>query len=112
MNNWDDKKRAREDEYFHREEQTKVKKIRTKKERAAIREIEGKEIFASLKKIKSPITGAKMFKATVTDEDFLDCPEEKTLLISYKTLRKIMRTVEDDDIHTLDTWRTFLDDHY
>lgn len=110
--NWDDKKRAREEEYFHREEKDKVEKLRDEKEKLATHEVEGQEIFAPLKKVSSPITGASMFKSTVTDEDFLDCPEEKTMMISYKTLRKIMRNAEDGDKHFTDTWRTFLDSHH
>lgn len=105
---WDEMKRVREEEYFHKQEQEQLQKLKEQGEKKPNLQDKGLESIAAFSKGKSPLTGASFYKASVSGSTILDCPEEETLLLSYKTILKIIDAAEAQDKNTIHAWQHFL----
>lgn len=95
-NAWDDMRRVREEEYFVREEATKLETLKEKIENSESERVEATELLAAMQKGTSPVSGATMFNVTVAGHHVLDCPHEGTLLMTYEALEEILDDLEPE----------------
>ena len=105
---WDDLKRVREEEYFIKEEREKLNKLRDKLAEDNAYIIKTKEAISKFERGFSPISGASFFKSHVHGHDFLDCPEEGSVLMTYDTLKAIIRAAELRAEDVINAWDKYL----
>tara|TARA_R110000868_G_scaffold262401_2_gene521135 strand:+ start:115991 stop:116356 length:366 start_codon:yes stop_codon:yes gene_type:complete len=106
---WDDMKRVREEEYFHKQEIVKKDSLKNKISQEETRHKQAQEKLEGFKKGDSPITGAPFFKAIVQGHIILDCPEDDMILLSHSTLLAVMETLQKGDKQAINAWKAFLD---
>ncbi|MFT7144640.1 MAG: hypothetical protein ACI9TY_001681 [Alphaproteobacteria bacterium] len=106
---WDDMKRVREDEYFHKQEKEKTSGLKNALDAVNERHAIAQEKLAGFKKGNSPITGAPFFKARVQGHNILDCPEDEMMIISYASFLNVMETLQKDDKQAINAWKAFLE---
>lgn len=105
---WDDMKRVREEEYFHKEEQRKIQEMKKKVlESQQTRDI-ARERITAFGKGQSPLTGSSIYKANISETPVLDCPEEGTIMMSYECLKTLLKAAQSGEQNTLNAWNTFL----
>lgn len=105
---WDDMKRVRESEFFHREEQEKKRHMQQERDDALARLEKTNQSLENYQRGFSPLQGASMFRSTVAGQHFLDCPEEGVVLMSYSTLLHLISAARKSDSDVVDGWDRFI----
>lgn len=105
---WDAMKRAREEEYFLKEERAKVSALKARQDEARAFLEKTHQVIRGFNRGFSPISGGSMFRAHVGDDVVLDCPEEGVLTLPYDTLEKLLAEAKKPQSDLLDKWREYL----
>lgn len=106
---WDNLKKAREEEYFLKDEREKIAALRAKREAALEFIAETKNKMATFERGFSPVRGKNMFRATVAGNLVLDCPEEGTLTMTYDVLETILKEAKKTESELLTKWAQFVE---
>lgn len=105
---WDEMKRIREDEYFHKQEQEQLKKLKEKAINPEANVDRGLEVIRAFTTGKSPLSGGSLYQATVAGVPIIDCPEEQVVTLSYQTLKNLIeKSQQNEDTH-IGAWNIFL----
>lgn len=105
---WNEMKRAREEEYFLKEEREKIRAHKAKRDEARAFLARTHDVINNFERGFSPISGGSMFRAYIGDDVVLDCPEEGTLTLPYDTLEKLLKTAGNPESDLLEKWRQYL----
>lgn len=104
----DQLKVAKEEEFFHKQQQAQLQALRERMFEQEEYAREAQEKFKSFKEGHSPVTGAKLFKARVGESIVLDCPEEGAMMLTYDSLMNLVQAAQEGDSETLKLWQAFL----
>jgi len=108
---WDDLKRVREEEHFIKEETQKLKSLKADIHAKETQKEDDKNVFSSFQKGSSALTGSPLYKMTVAGETVIDCPEEKSITMSYHTLQEIIECLQDGNASAINAWKAFIKEH-
>lgn len=106
---WDEMKRVREEEFFHKDEIEKKERLKEKLKALEARVAKTNEKLESFTKGESPITGALLIKAHVHGHVFLDCPEDEMVMIGHASLLSLIESLQNDDKQAMNAWKAFLE---
>ena len=106
---WDNLKKAREEEYFLKDEREKIAALKAQREAALEFITLTKEKIAEFERGFSPIRGKNMFRANIAGDQVLDCPEEGTLTITYDVLEKLLKEARKAESDVLVKWEQFVE---
>ena len=105
---WDDMRRAREAEYFLKDEREKISALKAQRQETAASLEQTHETIKNFTRGFSPISGGKIFRAYVGNDVILDCPEEGVITLPYDTLEKLLLATEKNETSKLEKWREFI----
>ena len=106
---WTERRKARENAYFHEDERQKIQALKLKRSEAQAFLAHTHDVIEKFERGFSPISGGHMFRAYIADDVVLDCPEEGVLTLPYDTLKKLLKAAENGDHDTLKKWQRFID---
>ena len=106
---WDDMKRAREEEYFLRDERAKIAALKANREEKRAFLCQTHVVIRNFGRGFSPISGGSIFRAYIGDDVVLDCPEEGALTIPYDTLEKLIKEAGKPESEMHQQWLQFLE---
>lgn len=104
----DQLKKAKEEEFFHKEQQNQLQALREKMFVKTEQAREAQERFKNFQEGHSPVTGGKFFKARVGESIVLDCPEEGAMMLTYDSLMSLVKAAKEGNEETLKLWQAFL----
>lgn len=102
-------KRAREEEYFLRDERAKIAALKAERDQKRQFLENTHEVIRNFGRGFSPVSGGRMFKAYIGDDIVLDCPEEGVLTIPYDTLETLLKEAKKPGSAATEKWQQFLE---
>ena len=104
----DQLKKAKEEEFFHKQQQEQLQAIRERHFDEEQQQRESELKFKAFQEGHSPLTGAKLFKARVGHATVLDCPEEGSLMLTYQSIMELVEAAKSNNEDVLKVWQAFL----
>lgn len=106
---WDNLKKAREEEYFIKEEREKIAALKAEREKSLAFLAKTKEKLEHFERGFSPINGKRVFRANIAGDLVLDCPEEGTVTMTYDVLQALLKEAKKADSEILPKWEMFVE---